>query len=206
MADILVGVGILQKLLLIDPDDLFRDFDEDSSILVNFLDELVDPGFTDWYLDKVFQNAHSYGVPITNAYEFSWWINFNDMWASNKFRGLASIKSLDPEMMKLYIDRCINWFDSTDYQAWSLTSNQRGFKTGEHIGQHKLQSKKYVYDYTKDEYFFHFKHKGHSMGRTSRSLDIKNTEWFCILDDYSVLNAEKDLDLILELLPKHVRP
>jgi hypothetical protein len=76
--------------------------------------------------------------------------------------------------------------------------NRLGVKYGANIGQRKLASKKYIYEYDHDEYYFQLKTK---MESVSRKTNLG--KYFCILDDHTRLTLDDDLAQILELLPNH---
>lgn len=82
-----------------------------------------------------------------------------------------------------------------------MNNNQFGTKYTRNLGDSKLASKQYIYDFDHDEYCRTFKIKSKSI---QMFLKITNFKEFCILDDFSKLYLDRDLDRILELLSDHV--
>jgi hypothetical protein len=124
---------------------------------------------------------------------------FNLTWYPIKLRSLHFQTGSDVDSLKKYLKYVIPWFDSTEYQQWAMCNNKPGIKYGQSIGQYKLASKKYIYNFDKNKYYFDFKLK-----IKSGSITPQPVSWFCILDDLSRLSLDNDLDQILELLPDHI--
>ena len=99
-----------------------------------------------------------------------------------------------------FLQNNISWYDSSEYQLWAMTSSaDKKYSTD--IALRKLASKKYIYDFDHNNYYYHFKCKSMSVGRTK---PINRLEWFCLTDDGPPLYIEQDLEKILALLPDHI--
>ena len=208
---------LLQKYYIIDgepADQLFggiasRSFTETSVLknwrtdpdeMLDFMAKKVDRPFAEWFYQTTSENIVSTDVPVETYYDFFWWTFFNYSWASIKLRPLQYQTSMSITSAQLYFDNFIHWFNTVEYQKWSLV-NRVGVKYGANIGERKLASKKYIYDFDHDEYYFKFKVK---MESVSREVPGQKSKYFCMLDDYTRLTLDKDLDQILELFPAHI--
>jgi hypothetical protein len=196
-ADQLYG-GIASRSM-IDGKTILKDWRRDPDELIDFLTDSVDRPFAEWYYDTAKQNIDSMDVPIENYYDFCWWLFFNASWSAIMLRPLQFQTTNSVNGVKLYFDNFIHWFNTVEYQKWSMVS-RFGIKYEANINNRKLASKKYIYDFDRDEYYFHFKTKIES---TSRFVSNANS-YFCMLDDYTRLTLDNNPDQILELLPAHI--
>jgi len=198
-ADALYAGASSQGMLLDSPDDFNRNLRTDPDRLIKFISQKTNYNFADWFYQSVLTNINSVDVPVITYHDFFWWIQFNLTWVSDKFRCIQQ-GLIDKDSYGSYIDNFVNWFNSNEYQQWSMNNNHAGIKYGSHLRDYKLANKNYIYDFDKDLYYRTFKVK--SVSLSLRQKNLKNA-WNCILDDFSTLSIDEDLDQILELLPAH---
>jgi hypothetical protein len=139
-------------------------------------------------------NINSIDIPVETYHDFYWWHFFNYHYTSSYIRIRANTFANN------YSPRC---FATDDYQQWAMNNNQSGTKYTSSQSDAKLASKQYIYDFDHDEYCRIFKTKSKSI---QVSDQLNSTKEFCILDDFSKLYLDHDLDRILELLPDHIIP
>jgi hypothetical protein len=168
-------------------------------MLIKFISQKTNYNFADWFYQSMLANINSVDVPVITYHDFFWWVQFNLAWVSDKLRSIQ-LGFVDKDSYELYIDNLVHWFNNNEYQQWSMNNNHAGVKYGSHLSDYKLVSKNYIYDFNKDPYYLMFKGKSTSLSLTQRNS--KNA-WDCMLDDFSTLSINKDLDQILELLPAH---
>lgn len=195
-ADQLYG-GIASRGM-IDPNTVLKSWRNDPDELLDFFTNEVDRPFAEWYYESTKENIDSVTVPVETYYDFTWWLFFNMTWSSILLRPLHFQLSNSVDSLTSYFTNVIPYFNTIEYQLWSMT-NRIGIKYNAGIGERKLASKKYIYDFDHDEYYFCFKTKAQSVSRPTKS-----GRFFCILDDYTRLTLSNDLDQILELLPEHI--
>ena len=78
------------------------------------------------YYDKYVKNINSAGVPVHSLYDFFWWNLFNIKYVSLSIGGIwkySDETTFDYNKIKKYI---INWFNTVDYQQWSMVNNNNG--------------------------------------------------------------------------------
>jgi hypothetical protein len=184
---------------MINGNAILKDWRTDPDELIDMFSSRVNLQFAEWYNQTIKENIESIDVPVENYYDFCWWIFFNASWMSILLRPLQFQTSSSVESLKSYLDNFIPWFDTVEYQQWSLT-NRLGTKYGINIGERKLASKQYIYKFDHDEYYFRFKTKMESVSRKSSNYN----GYFCILDDLTRLTLDRDLEQILQLLPEHI--
>jgi hypothetical protein len=82
-----------------------------------------------------------------------------------------------------------------------MNNNKVGIKYGTNLASLKIVAKKYIYDYTKDQWYFKYKTKQSSAGR--RSL-ITDDLPFAVTDQFDILYLKKDIDKIKQYLPDYI--
>jgi len=167
--------------------------------MLQALTDQVDKPFANWYYETLIENINSTNIPMETYHDFNWWFSFNVMWSALTLRSLKFSRTTDDDHLSVYLNSHIPWFNTTDYQQWSMNNNKRGEKYSTYAGLYKTAAKRYIYDYDHDKYYYAFKPKLASSGR---KVKIKN--WFCMLSDFSTLNLDDNLQQIIELFPAHI--
>ena len=175
---------------------LLKDFRQEPDALIALLNEIKGPGL--WFYELLKENIDSVDVPVTNYIDFFWWMNINMCWASALLR--PHHQRGESLSVDKFLQNNISWYDSREYQLWSMTTSPNE-KYSTDIALRKLASKKYIYDLDHNKYYYHFKCKSMSVGR---SKSRHRREWFCLTDDGPPLYIEQDLEKILDLLPEHI--
>ena len=196
-ADQLYG-GVASKSMQ-DDNIIFRNWQTDPDGLINIYSQYSDRSWAEWYYELQRQSVESVDVPIENYYDFCWWSFFNLSWLTILLRPLNYQTRMTIDNFHLYRDSFIPWYESADYQRWAMIA-KHGVKYDNLISLRKLASKQYIYAFNHDEYYYTFKTKMESMSRTPPNWG----GYFCLLDDFTRLRLDHDLDTILELLPDHV--
>lgn len=154
-----------------------------------------------WLYENIKNNINSVDVPIETCYDFFWWYFFNYVWVAIKLRPLHYQSYHTKELIVKYLDNFIIWFESDNYQHWSMNNNKIGIKYGGNFGDRKLASSQYIHDFDKDYYYFKYKTKSESLGRTSKD---HKTKFFCLLDDFTPLYLKTNMSRIRQLLPTYI--
>jgi hypothetical protein len=163
------------------------------------LTDRIDKPFANWFYEIMMENINSTDIPVETYHDFNWWFSFNVMWSAIYLRSLHFTGETDANHLQTYLNSFTGWFDTMEYQQWAMNNNKRGQKYSSYAGLYKPASKRYIYEFDKDKYYYAFKRKVASGGRTK-----KFANWFCILNDFSRLNLDDDLEQILELFPAHI--
>ena len=173
-----------------------------SGPLIDYLSTIIDRSSAQWMYNAMSNNLDSLEGDSLNLKSYAdwfWWINFNWKWSCNR---LHEMQRQPIPNVKPYLDAAIHWYESWDYQQWSMVEGRYSLvKDNVSLGSYKKCSKQYIYEYDKNVYDLQFKTKTDSDSRGPRP---KGVSWFCVLDDYRTLTLDRDLDLILELLPTHI--
>ena len=194
LADQLYSSGFGWELLRLYPDSLTSDIRRDPDLLLRHLASKINKNFATWYYDHIIDNINSIDIPVETYHDFYWWNFFNYHYID------VYVRLREKTVANNYSPR---WFATNDYQQWAMNNNQIGTKYTLNLGDSKLASKQYIYDFDHDEYCRIFKIKSKSVQIFSK---IKSHREFCTLDDFSKLYIDRDLDRILELLPDYIVP
>ena len=155
--------------------------------------------FADWLYNVMHENIESVDIEIESLFDWFWWLSFNYCWCASMIRNYFQWG--DTLGFGDYMKSMINWYDSHDYQIWSMTHKHKGYKDIDHIGQAKIASKQYIYTVNKDPYFLKYKTKSES---DSRLPGHRNP--MVITSNGVGLFEDTDLIKIKSMLPAHFLP
>ena len=183
------------------PEVLHTDIIKNKDCAIDFFTDIANKNFAEWYYHVLLDNASSAGIPLTTLYDLMWWSGFNNAWASVKLGYLTQGKWAHLKNAKYYVDNFVNWFDSNDYQLWSMNRNNVAEQLGTNPSEVKLAAKKYIYSVDNNRYYFKFKTKMPSIELIDRNwVD----HWCCIDDNWNLLNFKDHQAQIISMLPDHL--
>lgn len=201
-ADLLTGGALAEHAVNngIDPRRAWRD---SRQLLLDFLSSTtIGADGANWLISSMTKDLECQAdrqPKVHTVLEWFWWINFAWKWntkLSYKFHP-------GRQDSKAYHAALINWFDSEKYQAWSITQGRYSLIThGTEAKSYKRDFRRYIKTIWPDAYYQHFKIK---IASTSLALE-SHSPWACVLDDGSILTAEKDMSRILELFLDTINP
>lgn len=135
---------------------------------------------------RIVRSLNENNLEVETIYDFLWWMTFN--WLHDKllynilwqytpcFNRTINIKKFLEENM-------FQWFNSNDYQDWTVTTIGTNLRMGDDISTNKLAFKKYIFDFNKDYEYFKFKRKEPS---TPRNQVLHSHNILCAIDtDYN---------------------
>jgi len=166
--------------------------------IVNFITSQSNAYQAQWLWQATVDNIQSCDAPVETVFDWWWWISFNFCWACGRYR-----KILDPDHGIPLADRYhaqIYWFDSADYQIWSMTHSAPGDREMYGPGQSKHAAKLYIYSVDHDDYYYKFKTKTSSAWAFPGKIAYA---WAALTTDGRVLYLHRDFDEIHRLLPGH---
>jgi hypothetical protein len=100
-----------------------------------------------------------------------------------------------------------NWFADPLYQHWAYT-NANNFELlfGPEINQWKWVVKQYIYNVTKDPYYFKYKAKLGSGGRSTGLSKGQYPGWIVLTKDQKFLDIDTNLDSVREIVRASINP
>ena len=201
-ADQLTGcIGGYLDTLYQNPDVLHTNIIKNKDCAIDFFTDIADKNFAEWYYHVLVDNASSAGITLTTLHDLMWWSGFNNAWTSVKFGYLLQGKWAQLKNATHYIDKFVNWFDSNDYQLWSMNRDNAAEQLGANPSEVKLAAKKYIYSVDKNKYYLKFKTKMPSIELVNRKW---NDHWCCIDNNWNLLNINDHKDQIISMLPDHL--
>lgn len=168
-----------------DPDWPGRCVRRDADDLIDFMAHksgTAGSQWATWFYERIMENIDSQPVPIETYRDFLWWIPFNLCWIDNKIRGARKGPWGQLRDVSAYFDRVIDWFDSDDYQLWSMVNNAAGEKYGQTISDNKLAAKRYIYEFDREPYYFKFKTKTASIDLVDPTSTVP---WSVLFQDFT---------------------
>jgi hypothetical protein len=118
-----------------------------------------DEKFGELFYKKIVNNVKTSNVPIHSLHDFFWWTIFSGRYLFCALRAPVAY-SLGSNKQSLINDCLIQWFNNDQYQLWSMNNNNNGEKiAGPTQGLYKIACKKYIFEFDKNEWYFHHKMK-----------------------------------------------
>jgi hypothetical protein len=122
-----------------------------------------DEKFGEMYYEKLVQNISTSSVPIYTLHDFFWWVIFNIKYMHCALRP-AILYSAGDNCRAFFEQGIFNWYNTVDYQQWSMVNNNNGQKIqGTNQRSYKYAAKKYIFDFDKNSWYFRYKLKMPSM-------------------------------------------
>jgi len=133
-----------------------------TDILIQYFQHPKNPDFGRQLHEKIARNIQDAPMPIHSLQDYFWWEMFNLKYTNCASRG--SIYLNDTMNPKDCADRTLNWYNDADYQRWSMVNNGTGEKIHKTASTYKWAARQYIYDFDKNDWYFHFKLKIESLG------------------------------------------
>lgn len=144
-----------------------------KDLLIEYFSLPHNRNFGKRYYEKIDENIKSSGVPVTSLHDFFWWLIFNLKYVNCGIRGAVFYNDRLNCRSVIY-DHIINWFTTVDYQQWSMVNNNNGKKIQDTVSSYKIESKKYIFEFDQNEWYFKYKIKLESLGHIVAFQDLKN--------------------------------
>jgi len=109
------------------------------------------------YYAKIEKNIKTSDVPVYSLYDLYWWNIFNIKYIhlSAKLYIIDNFKMSFDDIEKNMFD----WYNTDDYQKWSMVNNYTGEKIDFSGATIKLCVKKYIHEFDKNDWYLYFKQK-----------------------------------------------
>ena len=99
-------------------------------------------------------------VKIITTFDILWWLNITLKWQHVVLR----IFNFRKELKKEDFNSVDHFFRTDDFQKWSFANHENKLPDKSNWATYKQPLKQYIFDYTKDEYYFKNKLKCGSLG------------------------------------------
>jgi hypothetical protein len=119
----------------------------------------------EWFYHKLTTNIATSDVPIYSLHDLFWWIIFNLRFTHCSLRGPLLYYQGD-DVRGAITKYIINWFNTPDYQQWSMANNNNGQKIAKSSATHyKWAARCYIHEFDRNEWYFNYKIKSVSLKR-----------------------------------------
>jgi len=171
-ADVLYGYDLASDILkILGPNYLQLPCDRENVINYFNLKGLSNNSANFWY-DYFKSTTNKSYKPIITMQDFSWWEGFNYRWQAANEKLKIRLSSESSKNYKQF-------FNTTEFQLWSI---HRQFSPIKQFSDFKKESKRIIFDYTKDEFYYRHKIKLNS-----------NTHIFGLNSYSALLNGDQRL-------------
>jgi hypothetical protein len=184
-------------------DLLDRSWKKDADTLIKHVAEKSrSKDYAVWYYEKACQSIESVQVPLTTYLDLMWWMGFNYNWTHQVIGPWLALNRTDRISWPQYQAQRIAWYNTKHYQQWSMKNNGPMVKHQGKFGTLKHHAKDYIFDYNRDTWYRDNKIKVVSTCMAPNSLEGRP---FAITDQFEILYLDRDLELILQLLPDYLQ-
>ena len=157
-----------------------------SDLIISYLSIEQNPGLGKWFYEKLVRNIQTSGVPVHSLHDFFWWFIFNVKYMHCALRGALFYYRGD-DLKAAIQTNIINWYNTVDYQRWSMVNNNNGQKIRNNLSTtYKWAARQYIYDYDRNDWYLNFKLKLGSFQLLLRSNIRQHRKVFGLDTDYRV--------------------
>jgi len=143
-----------------------------EDLLIPYLSPPIDPSTPsagcdrrvgEWVYHKIVHNIATSDVPIHSLHDFFWWIIFNLRFTHCSLRG-PLFYYMGTDLKGAITKHIINWFNTPNYQRWSMVNNNNGQKICKPTATHyKWAARCYIHDFDHNRWYFNYKIKSVSL-------------------------------------------
>jgi hypothetical protein len=174
----------------LNPEDSFS---KNEHRLLKFFELDEAPQFSTLFFQRILNNIKTSKVEIITLHDFFWWLIFNLKYMDCALRGPVFYCAGNKNRKQTIHKNIINWFNTADYQQWSLHNNNNGQKIrGNCANTYKWAGRKYIYQFDKSDWQFRHKLKISSLinisYRSSNRLIAKNI--FGLDSSYNLISLQ----------------
>ena len=187
--DQLFGSDMIRSLLISDKESVKRKLDKDY--LLQFVNKKIgDLKISRILCDAIYDSSDKHGIVLEKNSDWFWWFNFCFKWQNVHFRIYCltmpkNVSSIDREWDKTYLH---HFYQTDSFQLWSMNNPQvREFDDWK---DYKLEAKKLIFDFNKDELYYQNKIKSASLQNIFKDRILNE----CVTDKFEIVesfNAEE---------------
>lgn len=120
-----------------------------------------------WYSLVIEHSKKSNRVQLEACKDFWWWLNFAFKWQSVYYRTILRTTNRELITDQFLTDNYNQFYDTADFQIWSMLNLDK--KIGNTWNSYKMETKKMIFNYNKDQEYFDNKIKIGSLSRVFRN-------------------------------------
>jgi hypothetical protein len=131
---------------------------ETADKFINFLTGYMSIDQAQEYYDSLMLNIDEAGIEIVTIGDLFWWINFNFHWVDHLLIWYQQFPIKSTDSYKQYKKNYLPWYNSNEYQLWSLLDRPKTIKT-DRQDLYKMPAKQYIYELDKNLFYLNYKSK-----------------------------------------------
>jgi len=156
--------------------------DATDSVIDFFSHMIGDRETAAWYFQIICDSIKNNDLEIETVHDWLWWVEFNWAWISDYYYHLRSAsQELDDAWLQKYNQNFRAWYGSDDFQRWAL-SNDISNKYDLRHNLIKKAAKEYIFEFDKNQWYYHFKPRMSSMPRSFKPR-VNHDVWAVSSDD-----------------------
>ena len=143
------------------------DVNKDPSVFYTCIPNLPNDKVAQNVLDYALDDSIKAGIKLTTTSDVFWWLNFSFQYENMYVKHLREVVPYTQEHLTAYKLCQDFWFDTEDYQAWSIRAQYDGTKFDGSLVSYKMPAKRYIYEFDNNPYTMIHRSK---MGSTYKTL------------------------------------
>lgn len=125
---------------------------------IEFLGNQMSTAQAQEYYDSLMLNISEAGIDIVTIGDLFWWINFNFHWVDHLLIWYQQFPIKSVDSYKQYKKNYLPWYNSNEYQLWSLSDRPKTIKT-DRQDLYKMPAKQYIYELDQNPFYLNYKSK-----------------------------------------------
>jgi hypothetical protein len=161
-----------------------------ADLIISYLGIEHNPELGTWFYEKLVRNIGTSGVPVHSLHDFFWWFIFNVKYMHCALRAALFYYRGD-DVKGAVRSNIINWYNTDDYQRWSMANNNNGEKIRNNLSTtYKWAAREYIHAYDRNDWYRDFKLKLGSFQLLLRSNNGEHRKVFGLDTDYNVYKLD----------------
>ncbi len=131
---------------------------ETADKFINFLAGYMSINQAHEYYDSLMKNINETAITVATVGDLFWWINFNFHWVDHLLIWYQQFPIKSADSYKQYKKNYLPWYNSNEYQLWSLSDRPKTIKT-DRQDLYKMPAKQYIYELDQNPFYLNYKSK-----------------------------------------------
>lgn len=147
--------------------DIENSYSSHKDQIISFLNStLKDTALSAWLYQIAENSWQHHELVIQTCYDFFWWIEFNFTWVGMYFCVLKNLPEIGPRSLQDFKKNYVMWYDTTEFQSWSLDSIGSDLKYDFANNTAKKSARDYIFDLDGNDWYRDYKVKIESVRKT----------------------------------------
>lgn len=168
-------------------------YKNDADQLIRYFESRIkDPKIAQEIYELMHTSAESSGLDIVTAYDLLWWFSFDSTWIDIRLEKFLQFQNPTKADLDAFLKNHVAWFDSREFQIWSMQNLDSLLKFDTTRLQHKKALRDYIYDLDRNDWYYQFKNKTKSSNNAYEFR--KSLRWILAIDVANNIYRTTDID------------